>query len=244
MKNIKDALGQRMKNNYEDAYRIKLPRRMPLIIRSDGRAFHTLTRSLEKPFDNNFIAAMFSTAQYLCENCQNIKLAYWQSDEISLLLTDYDTLTTESFFDSNLQKIVSVTAAMATLAFNKKIKEFYPDKEGVFDARAFVLPIAEVNNYFLWRANDASRNSIQMIAQANFSHKELQNLSCNKLQDKLMLERGINYNDIETHKKRGACVIKKHDPITGRSSWVVDLEIPLFSVDRDYINRLIEPEEV
>ena len=231
-----DNLGDRIKG-YEDVNRIHLTRRMPMIIRVDGKAFHTLTRDIDKPFDDKFISAMLYTAKYLCEHVQNVKLAYVQSDEISLLLTDYDRLGTEAWFDKNLQKMVSVSAAIATLAFNKEIVKHYPDKEGVFDSRAFVAPKEEICNYFLWRQNDATRNSVQMLARAHFSHKSLHELNNSQIQDKLMLEKSINWNDVPTHKKRGACVRKTEE------GWKVDLEAPIFSKDRGYINDLLIPEE-
>src|SRR5579863_8752708 len=113
----KDSLGDRMKG-YEDAYRIYLTGRTPLISRVDGKAFHTLTHGLDKPFDETFINCMLHTALILSEEIQGVKLAYWQSDEISLLITDYDTLTTQAPFDKNLQKLVSISAGIATEAFN------------------------------------------------------------------------------------------------------------------------------
>ena len=232
-----DDLGDRMKNNYENISRIALPRRMPMIIRVDGKAFHTLTHDMKRPWDDGMIDAMLYTAKYLCENIQNAKLAYVQSDEISVLLTDYDRLNTEAWFDRNLLKMISVSAAYATLAFNKKIVEYYPDKAGVFDSRAFVIPKEEVNNYFLWRQNDATRNSVQMLARAYFSHKQLHGLGNGEVQDKLMLEKGVNWNDTATHKKRGACIRKNGE------GWAVDLEPPIFSKERNYINDLLIPEE-
>lgn len=231
-----DDLGDRMKT-YENASRHYLTRRMPCILRCDGKAFHTLTANMKKPWDDGMIDAMCHTAKYLCENIQNAKLAYVQSDEISVLLTDYDRLNTEAWFDKNLQKMVSVSAALATLSFNRKIVEHYPDKSGVFDSRAFVIPKEDVCNYFLWRQNDATRNSVQMLARANFSHRELHGLNNSELQDKLMLEKGINWNDVATHKKRGACVRK----IDG--NWGIDFEPPVFSRERAYINNLLVAEE-
>lgn len=231
-----DNLGDRMKV-YEDVNRIYLTRRMPLILRVDGKAFHTLTGDMKRPWDDGMIDSMIYTAKYLCENIQNTKLAYVQSDEISLLLTDYDRLTTEAWFDRNLQKMTSVSAAYATLAFNKTIIKYYPEKSGVFDSRVFVIPKEDVCNYFLWRQNDASRNSVQMLARAHFSHKSLHGLSNSDIQDKLILEKNINWNDIPTHKKRGACVKKNNE------SWEIDLTPPIFSKDRDYINNLLIPKE-
>lgn len=231
-----DDLGDRMKG-YENANRLYLTRRMPMVIRVDGKAFHTLTADMKRPWDEGMIEAMLFTAKYLCEHIQNVKLAYVQSDEISLLLTDYDRLGTEAWFDKNLQKMVSVSAAMATLAFNKNIVKSYPNKEGVFDSRAFIIPKEEVCNYFLWRQNDATRNSVQMLARANFSHKSLDGLNNSQVQDKLILEKKINWNDEATYKKWGSC-IRKSD-----MGWAIDLEPPIFSKDRGYINDLLIPEE-
>lgn len=241
-----DDLGDRMKT-YEDASRYYMTRRMPMIIRVDGKAFHTLTADMNRPWDNGMIDAMCYTAKYLCENIQNAKMAYVQSDEISVLLTDYDRFNTEAWFDKNLQKMVSVSAAFATLAFNKIIVKYYPDKSGVFDSRAFVIPKEEVNNYFIWRQNDATRNSVQMLARAHFSHKQLHGLNNSELQDKLMLEKNINWNDTATHKKRGACIRRvKIDRVDGGAfvdKWQIDLEPPRFSQFREYINDLLIPEE-
>lgn len=242
----RDSLGDRMKN-YENAFRYHLTGRMPLIIRVDGKAFHTLTRSLDKPFDLDFSDIMLRTAYVLCEELQGVKLAYWQSDEISLLLTDYDRLTSQAWFDKNLQKMVSVSASIATEAFNSaldSVRDSYELKclpaaskfkgHGLFDSRAFVLPKEETCNYFLWRQQDATRNSINSVGQANFSHKKLHSLNTDQVQDLLFKEKGINWNALPTWQKRGACVIMKED-----GQWGVDWEIPVFSQDRSYINSRV-----
>lgn len=178
-------LEERMKNNYEHRFRTYLPRRTNVIIRLDGKAFHTFTRGCEKPFDKNIITSFDYTAIELLNNVQNCKLAYTQSDEISLLLTDYDNLETEAWFDNNIQKMVSVSASLATARFN----EVYPSsKTALFDSRVFVIPEKEeVANYFLWRHKDCARNSISMIAQSLFSHKELHGISI-KEQIEMILE--------------------------------------------------------
>ena len=182
-----------------------------------------------------------------------------QSDEISLLLTDYDELETQAWFDKNLQKIVSISASLATLYFNKSFKDLseewcesyfgawnhseeddkYYDTlrkaqfTATFDSRAFCLPKEEVANYFVWRQKDATRNSINALGQANFSHKLLQGLNVNQVQDKLLTEKGINWNDQSVEFKRGVCCIK------GEDGWIVDEEIPIFTEDRNYIERFI-----
>lgn len=239
----KDSLGDRMKG-YEDAYRIYLTKRLPLILRIDGKAFHTFTRGLVRPFDIDFQEVMLKTALALCDEIQGSKLAYWQSDEVSILITDYDTLTTQAPFEKNLQKLVSIGASIATSSFNKVADrvnltrfEFRLDDKfkslANFDCRAFVLPHAEVCNYFLWRQQDATRNSINSVGQSHFSPKQLHGQSTDTVQDLLFKEKGINWNDLPVINKRGACIIK----IEGK--WAVDREIPIFSQDREYINRFV-----
>ncbi|MED3440265.1 tRNA(His) guanylyltransferase Thg1 family protein [Bacillus subtilis] len=240
-----DNFGDRMKD-YENAYRIKLPKRMPVLIRIDGKAFTNYTKGMKKPFDEDVTYAMWETCKYLAQNIMGCKLAYTQSDEISLLLTNYDKLTTESWFDNNLQKLVSVSASLATAKFNEVMRMKYPEKKlALFDARAWVLPKDEVCNYFLWRQKDATKNSISMVAQANFSHNQLQGLNGGQLQDKLFLERGTNWNDLPTWQKRGACITKVYFEKNGalRSKWDVDLETPIFSQDREYVEQYVYLKE-
>ena len=253
---IKDELGDRIKVNYENRAKTYLTRRLPVIVRIDGRAFHTLTKKFEKPFDTIFGVAMMQTAESLCKEISGAQLAYTQSDEISILLQDYATLQTDAWFDYQVQKLASVSAGLATMYFNKHFPKLvvtqaklgmyslkYLDKDltpltGSFDARCFSIPKEEVCNYFIWRQNDASKNSIQMLARAHFSHKELQGISQVGLQDKLILEKGINWNDLEIWKKRGSCIVRDEN-----RKWVIDKAIPIFSQDRDYINRFVYLED-
>ena len=269
---VLDNLGDRMKNFYENVPKYRLIRRMPVAIRIDGKAFHTFTRGFQKPFDEVLIKSMQATMKYLCENIQGCVLGYTQSDEITLILIDYKKLNSDAWFDYEVQKICSIAASMTTMVFNKFFNEevnnwYYAcpidtskddlfhtyvnsiEKGAMFDARCFNIPREEVTNLVYWRQLDATRNSIQMVGQANFSHKELQNKSCNDIQDMLFLERGINWNDFPTHQKRGSCCIYKQvkciDRLCGyKNEWVVDTEIPIFvNEGRDYIERLIQPEE-
>jgi len=226
----KSNFGDRMKK-YENAFRICLPIRMPLIIRLDGCAFHTYTAKFEKPFDARLISAMQETCIYLCKEIMGCKLAYWQSDEISLLLTDYNQLNSQAWFDKNIQKITSVSASMATAIFNREMFARGVVKLAHFDSRVVILPPDEVCNYFLWRQRDAERNSLQSLAQQHFSQKQLHGLKTSQLHDLLMLDKGINWNDIPTYQKRGACVIYKE------GKWEMDEEIPVFSQDRSYIEK-------
>ena len=271
MSNNKDSLGDRMKQ-YEYITRNYLTRKLPVILRLDGKAFHSFTRGLKKPFDGIFIKSMQDTMKYLCENVQGCVLGYCQSDEITLVLVDYQNREADAWFDNNIQKMVSVSASMATLAFNKafakRANEWCDDyfeawnhsdeddkylevlekrmATAMFDSRVFTLPKEEVVNCLIWRQQDATRNSIQSVGQANFSHNQLHKKNCGDIQDMLMLEKGINWNDYPTHLKRGTCCIKKPFKInegteqeTIRHKWVLDTEIPIFTQEKEYINKLI-----
>lgn len=283
-------LAERMKG-YEKRNRYYLQRRMPVILRLDMRAGHSFTKGFERPFDEIFIKSMQETAKYLCENIQNCKLSYQQSDEITLLLVDYDKLNTDCFFDYRVDKLCSIAASMATMAFNRAFEKnvedeshvftdewlddenFNPNyknkelrslwlvhkkavnKGAMFDARCFNIPKEEVTNLVYWRQLDASRNSIQMVGQANFSHKELQNKSCNDIQDMLMTQKDINWNDLSTYQKRGSCCVRNkiviesdgvmvtaqlRDTSKSENEWIIDTDIPIFKGEgREYIDMLV-----
>lgn len=270
----KDSLGDRMKA-YESIPKTFLTRRIPVIIRLDGKAFHTFTRGMKKPFDNILMQTMQETMKYLCENIQGCVLGYTQSDEITLVLTDYETITTDAWFGYNVQKMTSISASMATLAFNKFFEEncdivwdayyeawnhteeetkYYEMLYGklnkaLFDSRVFSVPKEEVCNCLIWRQQDATRNSIQSVGQANFSRKQLNGKSCDMIQDMLFTEKGINWNDFPTDCKRGICCYKREvkkeitAPNTGekmtvnRSEWFIDKDIPIFTQDRSYVEK-------
>lgn len=264
MKKGKDSLGDRMKR-YENVSRNYLMNRNPVVIRLDGRSFHTFTKGLLRPFDDLLIETMWEAAKYLCQNIQGCKLAYVQSDEISLLLTDYEKLDTSAWFDNNIQKIVSISASMATLSFNKAFRErvealgdlveddlfakYYNTIKAkldlaMFDSRVFSLPKEEVVNYFLWREQDAMRNSVQMVGRANFSHKELHKKSTNDIKNMLINLKDMEWDRMEVYKQRGACIIKESyslqdDEEVIRNRWVVDKDIPIFSEDREYIGKYL-----
>lgn len=257
---VHDDLGKRMKTYYEAIPKTSLMRRTPVAIRIDGKAFHTFTRGFEKPFDTLLVNVMQQTTKKLCENIQNCVFGYTQSDEITLILVDYKDINTAAWFDYEVQKLCSISASMATLYFNKffkqSVEEFdinsiIKEKEvdnykllnsykralntgAMFDSRCFNIPKEEVCNLIYWRQLDATRNSIQMVGQANFSHKELQGLTCNKIQDKLITETDINWNNYPTYLKRGTSCLKKD------SEWVLDMNMPILKgEDRKYIEDLI-----
>lgn len=289
----KDDLGTRMKG-YENVSRNYLTRRIPVIIRLDGKSFHTFTKGLTKPFDDVLVKCMQETMKYLCENIQGCVLGYTQSDEVTLVLVDYKKLDSDAWFDNNIQKMASISASIATMIFNKtffneylKLSEYFKNSEysvskeniiymdtlynkignAMFDSRVFNIPKEEVCNCLIWRQQDAVRNSIQSVGQANFSQKQLYNKSCNMIQDMLMTEKNINWNDINTHLKRGSCCVKENyfipqdelnlsnlnsmnlvartlDPEEDeygvyRTKWNIDFGIPTFTQNREYIEKLI-----
>ena len=257
-----NSLGNRMKDYYENVYRIRLTRRTPVIIRIDGKAFHTFARGLKRPYDMVLKNTMWNTAIYLCEHIQNARIAYVQSDEISILLIDYNKFTTSAWFDNNIQKMCSVSASMATMAFNRffaeetekaftqlnyineeKFNQVYKKKwhNAMFDARTFNLPESEVCNYFIWRQQDATRNSIESLGRTYFSQNELHKVNCNQIQDKLMIEKGVNWNDCPVFFKRGVCIERKD--VQDDCAWNIDMDIPIFTQDRNYIEKHLEVED-
>ena len=267
---VNDELGKRMKEFYEARARTYLPRRTPVAIRIDGKAFHTFTRGFQKPFDEVLGNSMVRTMEYLCKNIQGCVFGYTQSDEITLLLIDYKQLNSEAWFDYQTQKMCSIAASMATMAFNRffveevehycsneyincagfndvnrvysleELKTVDPAlyayhtgivKGAVFDARVFSIPKEEATNLVYWRQLDATRNSIQMVGQANFSHKELQGKSCSMIQDMLLTQRDINWNDYPTRWKRG---------VAWKRSIGVDYDMPILKgEDRKYVDEVI-----
>lgn len=244
---MKDKLGQRMKDQYESRIRYKLMRRCPTIIRLDGKAFHTYTKGLDKPFDEGLISDMQQTTKYLCENIQGVKCGYTQSDEISLLLADYDEITTQAWFDYNLQKMCSVSASYCTSSFNQLRLERYLNevdceihvvslelpKIAQFDSRVFqIADHEEVVNYFIWRYFDAKRNSVQMLAQSLYSPKELHGKNTGDMLS-MCIDKKHPWDELDWSKKYGSFVIKNED-----SKWEIKMP-PMIDSDRNTILNLI-----
>lgn len=281
---VKDDLGMRMKEFYEKPYKSKLTRRTPVAIRIDGKAFHTFTRGFVKPFDKVLMTTMQRTMEYLCKNIQGCVFGYTQSDEITLILIDYQKFTSSAWFDYEVQKMCSISASMATMAFNRfflqevdkwgsetfgwewyeggtndpevanspewKLSEIYTkaiEKGAMFDSRCFNIPKEEVANLIYWRQLDAARNSVQMVGQANFSHSELQGKTCNMIQDMLLTQKDINWNNFPTDCKRGAACIydnyQNPDSITDGDiikGWRIDREMPMIKDEyRKYVEKYI-----
>lgn len=244
-----DELGVRMKG-YEGVASGRLLPKTPVIIRVDGKAFHTFTKKLNKPFDELLIDSMHQTLLYLCRNIGGCVLGYTQSDEINLLLQDYKSIETQPYFDYRIEKLCSVVASMATFAFNRAFQNYATDfyntcsdsrslfeenKERIevllhccdvgalFDARAFNVPFSEVTNYFYWREKDAIRNAIEMVGHANFSTSQLHKVNCEGIKKKLLEEKGIDLDTFPTYLMRGVCCHK--------------VGVPSFSLDGKPIMR-------
>ena len=269
-------LANRMKE-YEKRNQYYLQKRTPVAIRVDGRNFHTFTKGFQRPFDKILMTAMQKTAKYMCENIQGAKFAYIQSDEITIILVDYDTLETDCWFNYRTDKLCSISSSMATMAFNKyflemvmqlesdvaqeyetdgdtewiiKMEKYLKayrkscEKGAMFDSRCFNIPKEEVCNLIYWRQLDATRNSIQMVGQTNFSHNELQGKSCNMIQDMLLTQKDINWNDYPVTCKRGSACIKVHGlnlaELKERPHWCIDENMPILKDEhRRYVDDFI-----
>ncbi|MES2463940.1 MAG: tRNA(His) guanylyltransferase Thg1 family protein [Armatimonadota bacterium] len=252
--NSKDPLGDRMKADYESRTRYYLPRRTYTLIRVDGKAFHQYTKGCERPYDLGLMEDMDAAAVALCQNIEGARLAFVQSDEISVLLTDFANPQSEAWFDGSLQKICSLSASIATAYFNqaRSVRDNSAVSTALFDSRVWTIPQAiEVYNYFLWRQQDASRNSLSMTAQAHFPHERLQGLGNAEMQELLWSEKQINWNDLPAGFKRGRVVervavsksVEYVDKRTGaekrqenvtRHEWRVT-EPPVFSQEKEWL---------
>jgi tRNA(His) 5'-end guanylyltransferase len=256
-------LDDRMKR-YELSFNQHLIHRCPAICRVDGRAFHTFTRAFQKPFDGLFSSFMLKTAMHLCETISTARMAYAQSDEISVLLVDYTRFETDQFFDGRVQKLASVIASEATNAFNEALwrvvnhpvpafAEIAEHLQGqlfraTFDARLFSVPERDAVNYFLWRQQDAVRNSIQALGQAHFSHKELQGKTCQDIQQ-MLIEKSkqqgddpfVTWESQPESFKYGSVVYRTSSEPT-EPNWT-HMPAPIFAEQRHFVDQFLEPEE-
>lgn len=255
----KTSIADRMKNNYEKRYKNYLTRRTPVIMRLDGKCFSNFTKHMERPFDKNFNNMMRQTALKLCDEIQGAKCAYVQSDEISILITDYDKLTTDAWFDYQVQKMVSISASIASAEFNKSFLSNYIEflagdyetegadyvlqqifafrkntKLAYFDSRVFNIPMEDVNNYFVWRQQDWLRNSIQLASQSQFSHKELHKKNTMQMKQMLIEQKDILWDDYEDKWKNGSFCIN----ING--GWVYFDLCPRFNENSAAIDYLLK----
>jgi tRNA(His) guanylyltransferase len=231
---MKDELGDRMKEQYENRTRFSLPRRTYAIIRLDGKAFHTYTRGLNKPFDKELYEDIDNAIIALMREVQGVQFAYTQSDEISLLLTDFALPTTSAWFDNNIQKMVSVAASIMTAEFNKlRIKRlsgmllhnYDPNyvtavqrydasvqdlTMAYFDGRTFTIPDRiEVMNYFIHRNQDCARNAVSMVAQSHFSNKQLHGMSTTDMIEMLRKEKDVEWLYYPNDLRFGRMIVKE-----------------------------------
>lgn len=225
-------LGDRMKA-YEETFTTVLPPTMPIVVRIDGRAFHTYTSKMNfnKPYDIILRNAMIAGAEELVNDAQNAKLAYIQSDEITLVMV-LDRFESQHWFGGVKRKIESISASLVTNGFNRRLMRNLDTRYiewAVFDARAFSLPFGEVLNNLHWRIVDAERNSIHMLAQSYFSHKELQGVSTKEMQNMLFENYGVNWSHRSPEFKRGHLVLK-NGVITG---------VPRVPENRDWWNKVL-----
>lgn len=254
---------------YEQPTRIYLPPRTYTIIRIDGKAFHTFTKKLERPVSQPLVNALNAAAIALCGEMMGARLAYLQSDEVSFLLTDFERETSEPWFSGNVQKMASVSASIFTAHFNAafndlnlpedfRLGDYLPRSMAFFDSRVYTIPsLNEVINYFIWRQQDASRNSLNMLASCHYSHKELMGKGSSDKHEMLYVK-GVNWNDQPIPFKRGRTIIKmersrditwthkktnevKEETIQ-ETYWGVDNEIPVFTQDRWYLGNMIPTE--
>jgi len=230
------SLGDRMKD-YESTFKYRLTKKLPMLLRIDGKAFHSRTKSWKcnKPFDDELMDAMQQTTLNLCREIQGAVLGYTQSDEISILVMDNQARDSQAWFGKEVQKIVSISASQATVHFNGIYSKVSSSPESwgdsppaVFDSRVFVLPDYEVINYFIWRQQDWTRNSVQMAARSVYSHNQVKDKKNAEMQD-MLIEKGINWNDYTIPQKRGVCIRKVF------KTWEIDHDIPIFTKDRSYI---------
>lgn len=244
-----DSLGDRMKRHEASTKRV-FPPQTPVIIRVDGKAFHTYTRGLEKPYCLMLQLAMDTATRVLCEEIQGAQLAYVQSDEISVLLVGHKKFVSNPWFDNKQSKMETVAASMAGstvtansgLVFDGKIKPAF------FDARAFPLPDHEVPNYFLWRQQDAVRNSIQMVARALYSHRECNNKNVDELRE-MCTRAGQSWETFDHHFRFGRTFTRQPSPaklddgqIVIRKLWKRMDETPDFKSNREFFDPLLDHE--
>lgn len=263
MEEMTETLSEKMKR-LENEVTIKLKPKTPVIIRLDGKAFHTFTRGLDKPFDKDLSDIMQYTAMKLAEELQNVKFIYSQSDEISILLTDWDNPNTDTWYGYRVQKMTSVSASIATLAFNEKVldttskywslmmtkdipwedEKLYKEKydlwkskkfNALFDSRVFNLDKEEVSNYFLYRYKDAKRNSAQALAQSEFSQKQLAGVSCPDMIEMVKEKTGVDYNELSSLQKVGFAIYKDED-----GNWLLDKEVPDIYENREYVEKWLK----
>lgn len=253
----KDSLGQRMKEYEAVTTGLRLVPKEVIIIRLDGKAFHTFTKGMERPFDTLLANAMATATLELCKDTQTCVFGYTQSDEITLVLKIPDRIKSQSYLDNKLHKQISLSASKLT---NKFMQTFIAESENrhriglwsleelnryrqkyfkaEFDSRVFNIPEWDVINNIIWRQKDAIRNSIEGLGQYHFSSKELYKKSCNDILNMLVSEKGVDWNDLPTRFKRGIACYKIYSPQYKRGKWALDTSMPVITENREWFNEV------
>ena len=205
----KDSLGDRIKDYELAETGGKFMKGIPIVIRLDGRSFSRYTKGFNRPFDEDMSYTMIEVTKFLVNETSAV-VGYTQSDEITLILHSEDPKS-ELFFTGKKFKIISVLASLASVKFYTTLLsrkgDMTPDKLPSFDCRAFQVPSKmEAWNALLWRVQDATRNSVQMLGQAHFSHKELQNKNQNRIIEMLFEQKGIKWVDLPAKYKEGSFI--------------------------------------
>lgn len=229
---------------YEQRYSTVLPKTRHIVIRLDGKAFHTYTRSFNKPFDPRIEKAFQETTKYLCEQIQSVQIAYSQSDEITLICGVKES--GEHWFNGKVQKITSTSASLATAKFNQVMAQLRPDfgQFAIFDSRVFVVPEEDLIDVLVWRQRDAIRNSISALAQSHFSHKSLQGKS--KTDQLEMLQAVEPWETLTVSQQRGFIVKKETimryteylDKEVERKVWQIS-DAPMFDEQRHMMTEVL-----
>lgn len=202
-----EAMGDRHKAFESRETMHRLMPGLPVLVRLDGRAFHTFTRGLARPYDERLSRSMIETTKYLVDHT-HASVGYTQSDEISLAYPNTDP-NNQVMFDGRVQKLCSILAAMATAKFNQQILANIPEKAHLlplFDARVYQYPTLDLAaESFVWRETDATRNSLTMAAHAYYSHKELHKAGYARKHE-MLHAKGLNWNDYPDFFKKGTYV--------------------------------------
>lgn len=224
------ALAERIKR-YEASSSYTLTPRSCLFIRVDGKAFHTFTRGCDRPYDGQIMDCMAYAMRHTADEMQGFKLAYTQSDECTFVLTDFDTHQTQGWFGYELNKVVSISASLFTAYFNDLwVRGNESGRPALFDSRAFIVPLDDAPNVFVWRQQDWNRNSVQMLAQAHFSHKQLHGKNVPAMHE-MLHQKGINWASDTSRRERNG------------SFYVKGMGIIPEKLDYDQLLGLIKPQE-
>jgi tRNA(His) 5'-end guanylyltransferase len=252
----KISIGDRMKS-YENAFNFYLPHRSYVAIRLDGKCFSKLTKKLklERPFSTKFINWMTQTTKVLAKEIQGCMIGYTQSDEISFIMSSRQSLEAEPWFANRIQKIVSISASIATAEFNRCMWKENENFSANFDCRIFVLPdLIECYNYLLWRQQDCIKNSISATAYYKIgeklgraaTQKLIHNLNSEQRKQILLKECNIKWEDISNEFKNGIFVIKElaeinvNDLIVMKKIWSVK---PI-TIYMDMFKKIVEEYEI